>query len=281
MKGGARLDGRVEDMHQKYWNLVEEAFRQGRADGDISPIAAKLCINERVKLHNFQKHASFNSVHTVVYGMVAEKEGLYYHILCIGASIGYRLRWVRETFLSYVEPVQEALLMMQDTEHINMFDEENFEKDCDQPNDQNDDFEDVHVSEHDDDYIAFNLETSMRKGILDGGATKTAGGILQLKFLRDRYAESGIDTQVGESTVEFTFADGKREPAGSLVTLSTAVIDGEEISFLCRDPDTDPPRPQLPQAAEVRGPLREQDVLLAHAEQVRRCHRAAFRSSRS
>jgi len=52
--------------------------------------------------------------------------------------------------------------------------------------------EDADESE-DDEVIAFNLEATRGKGILDGGATRSAGGIEQLEPLQQEYInQSGV-----------------------------------------------------------------------------------------
>ena len=52
--------------------------------------------------------------------------------------------------------------------------------------------------------IAFNMETCKGYGVLDGGATKSAGGIEQLIYLQQRYLnERGVDFEVQPSNVEF------------------------------------------------------------------------------
>ena len=86
----------------------------------------------------------------------------------------------------------------------------------------------------DPEHLCFNMERMKGLGILDGGATKTAGGIDQLEYLQQQYMEKkGQDVTVNPSTVEFTFAGGEREPAGSEVTFQVEALDDYPMKFHC------------------------------------------------
>ena len=82
--------------------------------------------------------------------------------------------------------------------------------------------------------VALNLSISDGHGILDGGATKTAGGIAQLESLRQCYLGAGCEFDIGKSNVELTIADGERQPAGSLATLAVPPLDMAKISTASR-----------------------------------------------
>ena len=91
----------------------------------------------------------------------------------------------------------------------------------------------------DDEVIAFNLEATRGKGILDGGATRSAGGIEQLEPLQQAYtAKGGAGFEIEPSTVEFTFADGERSQAGSRVVIPVAKLDGEPVGIHCMETPT-------------------------------------------
>ena len=83
-----------------------------------------------------------------------------------------------------------------------------------------------------DEMLAFNMEACKGYGVLDGGATRSAGGVEQLTYLQEMYvSQRATDFEVGDSNVEFTFADGEREPAGSLVTLPVESLDNEPVAI--------------------------------------------------
>jgi len=91
----------------------------------------------------------------------------------------------------------------------------------------------------DDEVIAFNLEATRGKGILDGGATRSAGGIDQLEPLQQEYiADGGVGLEIEPSAVEFTFADGERSQAGSRVLIPVAKLGGEPIGVHCMETPT-------------------------------------------
>ena len=68
-------------------------------------------------------------------------------------------------------------------------------------------------------------------GILNGGATRTAGGIEQLEYLRLQYAREDIQPTVETSNLESTFADGERHPAGSQVSFLIKMLEGQMVAF--------------------------------------------------
>ena len=98
-----------------------------------------------------------------------------------------------------------------------------------------DDYEDCSDGEE---FLAFNLEMSRNIGILDGGATKSAGGIEQLEYLQQSCAEHDVEVEVGKSAIEFTFADGERSAAGSTVIVPVQSLDNEKVVINCVDKPT-------------------------------------------
>eukprot|EP00969_Alexandrium_andersonii_P043595 1911166-Alexandrium_andersonii.AAC.1 len=75
-------------------------------------------------------------------------------------------------------------------------------------------------------------------GILDGGASKSAAGIQQLEKLQEDYAEIGRQFEVTASNVEFTFADGERQAAGSMVIFCPDVVSNVPVGINCVETPT-------------------------------------------
>ena len=105
----------------------------------------------------------------------------------------------------------------------------------DNENTQNVDYE--RIEDHDE-FLAFNLDMAKNIGILDGGASKSAGGIRLLETLQGECVKHGVEMDVKKSQIEFTFADGEREPAGSAISFPLASLDNERVLINCVDKPT-------------------------------------------
>ena len=78
---------------------------------------------------------------------------------------------------------------------------------------------------------AFNLETCEGKGILDGGASKSVGGIEILDRLQDAYNRVCQEFDVLQSNVGFTFAGGEQAGAASTAVLHPSGFDAQPVGI--------------------------------------------------
>ena len=78
---------------------------------------------------------------------------------------------------------------------------------------------------------AFNFESCMNKGILDGGASRSVGGFEILDKLQELYNLCGKELEVSNSTVGFTFAGGEQASATSSCIIRPPAFDENPVGI--------------------------------------------------
>ena len=87
--------------------------------------------------------------------------------------------------------------------------------------------------EEDDDFVGFSLEECKGYALLDGGASRSVGGVEQLEHVNDGL-EKPMKVSMDQS-LGFTFAGGDRAEAPSRVSFAVKDLDDEKVEIFVLD----------------------------------------------
>jgi hypothetical protein len=85
-------------------------------------------------------------------------------------------------------------------------------------------------------FVAFNASECIGYGLLDGGASRSVGGVDQLEAIQDALLETGKDVTVdSQAQLGFSFAGGDRADAPARVALQVDSLDKNPVSIYVLD----------------------------------------------